>query len=193
VDTVRKIVTQLPGAVEKYGVFVDQGFDEVASTVEECGLTGVQLHSATEMALRLRDRFGASSAHRRLGIVRVLHYGAQLEAQLDELRQDHATDAVLVDSRTAAAVGGTGLSYDWKDARGSFFRSAPHLRLIAAGGLRPENVEEAVYTLQPWGVDVASGVEDSPGRKDAAKVKDFIARAQTAFAELKKTRQPAEA
>jgi phosphoribosylanthranilate isomerase len=193
VDAVRKITAQLPGTVEKYGVFVDEGFDEVVSTIEECGLTGVQLHSATDMGLRLREHFAARSTHGRLGIVPVLHYGAQLDAQLDALRQDHATDAVLVDSRTATMVGGTGLSYDWHGARSSFLRSAQHLRLIAAGGLRPENVAEAVYTLQPWGVDVASGVEGSPGHKDAAKVKEFIARAQAALAELKKTRQPAEA
>lgn len=192
-QTAKKIIARLSGTVEKYGVFVDEGFDEVVSTIERCGLTGVQLHSATDLAPLLRSHFAASPVSERLGIVRVLHYSAQLEEQLDALRHDHATDAVLVDSRTATMVGGTGLSYDWQGARSSFFRSAPHLRMIAAGGLRPENVAEAVSTLRPWGVDVASGVEQSAGRKDARKVKEFIARAQAASSELKKTRQPAEA
>ncbi len=70
---------------------------------------------------------------------------------------------------------------------------APHLRMIAAGGLKPENVAEAIYAMQPWGVDVASGVEREPGRKDPARIKNFILQARLAAAELKKIKQPAEA
>jgi phosphoribosylanthranilate isomerase len=192
-EVVSRITAQLPATIEKYGVFVDAGFDEIVASVEQCGLTGVQLHSESDLALRLRQHFGERPGGGRLGILRVLHYGQQIETQLETLRQDHAIDAVLVDSKTANAVGGTGVSYDWQGARSSFFRVAPHLRLIAAGGLRPENVAEAIYTLQPWGVDVASGVEASPGRKDAARVKRFIEQARTAATELKKTQQPAQA
>ena len=85
------------------------------------------------------------------------------------------------------------MAFDWRAAQTSFLRTAPHLRLIVAGGLRPENVADAIYTLQPWGVDVASGVEAAPGRKDPAKVKAFVNAARHAAAEIEKAKQPAEA
>jgi phosphoribosylanthranilate isomerase len=192
---VRAIAPLLPKTVEKYGVFVDPTFEEVVETVIECGLTGVQLHTTSDpgLALRLREHFAAMPARGRLGILRVMHYAADFDAQLSELRQDHAVDAVLIDSRTAKAVGGTGVAFDWRAAQTSFLRSAPHLRLIVAGGLRPENVADALYTLQPWGVDVASGVEAAPGRKDPAKVKAFVDAVRKAAIEIEKAKQPAEA
>ncbi len=185
-----RIIAHLPPTIEKIGVFVDAGFDEVVAAVNECGLTGVQLHSDSDLAAQLRDYFSERAGVAQLKILRVVHYTPQMAAKLDALRHDRVIDAVLVDTKTANAVGGTGVSFDWQDARRSFFSVAPHLRLIAAGGLRPENVAEAIATLQPWGVDVASGVEASPGRKDAARLKQFIAQARTAAAELLK---PAEA
>ena len=153
----------------------------------------MQLHSDMDVAVRLRERFDREADGARLQILRVLHYTDRLEDQLEAMRQDRGIDAVLVDSKTARAVGGTGVQYDWQRAGTSFIAVAPHLRLIAAGGLRPENVAEAIYTMQPWGVDVASGVEREPGRKDPARVKDFILQARLAAAELKKMKQPAEA
>ena len=164
---VRTITPRLPSNLEKYGVFVDADFDEISATVSECGLTGVQLHAANDAGLpaRLRDRFGE-----KLSILRVLHYSESLESQLATIRDDNA---VLIDSRTAEAVGGTGVRFDWRAARSSFSAS-PHLRLIAAGGLNPENVAQAISTLQPWGVDVASGVESAPGKKDPERVRAFV-------------------
>ena len=175
-EQVRAITPALPKTVEKYGVFVDPSFEEVVATVTECGLTGVQVHSTADsgLALRLREHFSPIPARGRLGILRVLHYSSDFDAQVEDLRQDHAVDAVLIDSRTARAIGGTGIAFDWRAAQTSFLRSAPHVRLIVAGGLRPENVAEAIYTLQPWGVDVASGVEAAPGLKDPARVKAFV-------------------
>lgn len=178
-EQVRAITPLLPPDIEKYGVFVDADFDEITATVRECGLTGVQLHATSDAALpmRLREHLGD-----KLRILRVLHYSEQLEPQLAAMREDSAVDAVLIDSRTAHAVGGTGLRFDWKAASGSFFSAAPHLRLIAAGGLDPENVAEAMATLGPWGVDVASGVESAPGKKDPARVRAFVRAAKTARA-----------
>jgi phosphoribosylanthranilate isomerase len=192
---VREIAPLLPKTIQKYGVFVDASFDEVTATVIECGLTGVQLHTTSDpgLALRLREHFAEIPARGRLNILRVLHYASDFDAQLEELRQDHAVDAVLIDSRTAKAVGGTGVAFDWRAAESSFLRTAPHLRLIVAGGLRPENVADAIYTLQPWGVDVASGVEAAPGQKDSAKLKAFVSAARRAAAEIEKAKQPAEA
>ena len=177
----RAITTRLPRSVEKYGVFVDPTFDEVLATVADAALTGVQLHSTPDpgLALRLREYFSRNS-RTRVGILRVLHYEIDLSAQLEGLRHDHAVDAVLIDTRSATAVGGTGLRYDWAAASTSFLAAAPHLRLIAAGGLSPDNVTQAIHTLEPWGVDVATGVEQSPGIKDPEKVRGFILAARAA-------------
>jgi phosphoribosylanthranilate isomerase len=89
---------------------------------------------------------------------------------------------VLVDSRTAAAVGGTGVAFDWKAAGNTLFQNAKarERRLIAAGGLNPANVAKAIATLRPWGVDVVSGVEAAPGKKDPEKVRQFIFKARAA-------------
>jgi phosphoribosylanthranilate isomerase len=181
---VAAITRELPrSGVEKYGVFVDADFEEIAATVRTAGLTGVQLQrssSPSDLAQRLRARFGAG-----LGILRVLHYDSSLEAagfaaQLDGLRRDAAVDAVLVDSRSAQALGGTGTRFDWQAAGASLRAARKQLRIIVAGGLSPENVGEAIATLQPWGVDVVSGVEAAPGRKDSARVKQFITTARAA-------------
>lgn len=176
---VSAITPHLPDATEKYGVFVDASFEEIVRTVQESGLTGLQLHVSRDpkLALSLREHFGPS-----LRILQVVHYARDFESQLHTLRNENAIDAVLIDSRTATAVGGTGIRFDWQAASDSFLHS--RLRLIAAGGLKPENVAEAIHTLQPWGVDVSSGVESAPGRKDPARVKAFVAAAKAAAEEI---------
>ncbi len=183
---VARIAAKLPEHIERYGVFVQPSFADVVETVEEAGLTGVQIHATDDWALaaRLRAHYSAQAGRKRFGLLQVLHFGSGFNAQLEALQQDHSVDAVLVDSHSASAEGGTGLRFDWAAASGSFLRAAPHLRLIAAGGLAPENVAEAIATLRPWGVDVVTGVEATPGCKDAAKVRSFIERAQKAASAL---------
>ena len=180
VTQVCAITSHLPASLEKIGVFVDAGVDELAATIEECRLSGVQLHSGceTSTAARLRERF----SQQRLRILKVIHFQQGLEAELRTAQADHAIDAVLIDSRTATLLGGTGLRFDWQAARGSF--AGTQLRMVAAGGLNPENVSEAIATLQPWGVDVASGVEAAPAKKDAAKVRAFVENARIAARKL---------
>ncbi len=92
--------------------------------------------------------------------------------------------AVLVDTRVGEKVGGTGIPFDWGAARAAFRQHAANLRLITAGGLHPENVRQAIHTMQPWGVDVSSGVESVPGRKDHQRVKQFIRAARAAAVEF---------
>src|SRR5208337_1437401 len=169
------IVHHLPVTVEKIGVFVDAALDEIYSTVRECGLTGVQLHfeAGPELPAKLRQLLGP-----KLRIVRVVHFDAGaaklLKKQLAEHARNPHIDAVMVDSRTATAIGGTGATFDWKIARKTLFQSTKAQKhLIAAGGLNPENVAEAIATLRPWGVDAVSGVESAPGKKDPEKVKKF--------------------
>lgn len=177
---VRAITPHLPAKLEKIGVFVDASFDELTAAIEECGLSGVQLHSGCEAGVpaRLRERF-----FEQLRILKVIHFKQGLEAELQAAKAEDAIDAVLIDSRTSTLVGGTGHRFDWQAARGSFAGSG--LRMIAAGGLNPENVGEAIAILQPWGVDVASGVEAMPGKKDAAKVRTFVENARIAARKLK--------
>jgi phosphoribosylanthranilate isomerase len=168
-DLVRQITAKLPPQLETYGVFVDAGFDEIVATVSACNLTGVQLHRSADerVPFRLRQQFP------RLSVLHVLHYQApDFEHRLAHLA--HPDDAVLVDSSTPRAVGGTGTSFNWHEARSSFLRAAPQRRLIAAGGLSPGNVQQAIQILRPWGVDVVSGVESAHGKKDPAKVQAFI-------------------
>lgn len=172
------IVPHLPAALEKIGVFVDASFDEIAATVETAGLTGVQLHfiAPAELPAQLRERFGPE-----LRILRVVHFDAAKAATAaEELNYDDNVDAILVDSRTATAVGGTGKVFDWVLADKTFFQDAKARKLVAAGGLTPENVAEAIAILRPWGVDVVSGVETAPGSKDPAKVRAFVANARAA-------------
>jgi phosphoribosylanthranilate isomerase len=179
VPQVAAITPKLPATIEKIGVFVDAAFDEIESAVRACGLTGVQFHcdADTDTLQRLRDSFGTS-----LRIVRVVHFGTDAAARAAAIDRDANVDAILVDSRTPTARGGTGVSFDWAAARSTLFESpnGQKIRRIAAGGLSPANVAQAIAALRPWGVDVASGVESSPGRKDSKKVREFIANARAA-------------
>jgi len=186
IEQVRAITPHLPRNVDRYGVFVNGTFDEIVATVEAAGLTGVQLHVNTDSDLpsRLRTRFTIQNHATPLGIIAVLPFSANLQQHLADTATDTAIDALLIDSRTALAYGGTGTRYDWQAAQPPFRAIAPQRRLVAAGGLAPENIAEAIQILQPWGVDVVSGVEAAPGRKDPARVAAFIRNARQAFAEL---------
>jgi len=173
---VAAINPHLPPEIEKIGVFVDASLDEIAATINRCGLTGVQLHSAAGSGLpgKLHERFGPQ-----LRVLRVVHFtaeaGEQLTGEIAQIDRDPHVHAILVDSRTPTAVGGTGIRFDWHAARAAVFSGDPARKpRIAAGGLAPANVAEAIAMLRPWGVDVASGVEAAPGKKDAAKVREFI-------------------
>ncbi len=179
-EQVAAIVPHLPAHTEKIGVFVDAPFEEIASVIDPAGLTGVQLHfnAAPDLPERLCERFGPG-----LRIFRVVHFDAADTNAAATLTGDPYVDGVLVDSRTATAVGGTGVSFDWIAASKTLFSQEKlrQVRLIAAGGLTPENVAEAIRTMRPWGVDVVSGVEAAPCRKDPAKVRAFVANARAAF------------
>ncbi len=175
-----KIVPLLPPAIEKIGVFVDATFEEIDAIVRACYLTGVQLQFSADSAIRLqlREKFGSN-----LRILQTLHFNSAVAAQAAALASDRNIDALLVDSRTATAVGGTGIAFDWKIAAATIFGnpSSPH-KLVAAGGLTPGNVSEAIATLHPWGVDVVTGVESAVGHKDPTKVLAFVANARSASA-----------
>ena len=176
-EQVASIMPHLPRVIEKIGVFVDASSEEILRTVELCSLTGVQLHGTTNSALasQLRTHFGSS-----LRILQVIHFNASAADEIHRISQDPSIDAILIDSRTATAVGGTGTTFDWKAAKENLFTSDRPLKLIAAGGLTSLNVTDAIRLLTPWGIDVASGVELSPGKKDPAKIHAFVLNARAA-------------
>lgn len=175
-EDVRKITATLPKSVEKIGVFVDASLEEMTTVCRLAGLNGVQLHGSRCLNLQSLCVGDLSGPMRVLQVVRYHVDRDRFAMELQRLHEwvDGQQDAVLVDTWSASKQGGTGVAFDWGAARDSFRREAPHLRLVAAGGLNPENVQEAIRILRPWGIDVSSGVESSPGRKDSRLVTAFI-------------------
>jgi phosphoribosylanthranilate isomerase len=169
---VAAITPKLPDSLEKVGVFAD-------TTVRVCRLSGVQLHSqfAHDLPETLRASFGPA-----LRILQVEHYGFNDPVHAVNLLPNRHIDAVLLDSRTSTAIGGTGVVFDWAEAARTLFQTpnGRNVRLVVAGGLTPDNVTEAIEMLHPWGVDVVSGVEAAPGRKDPDKVRRFVENARAA-------------
>ena len=154
-------VRDLPAGLLKVGVFVDAAPDEVRRAVEVAGLDVAQLHGR----VRAED-FRAWPG--RLWRALAPRPGDALDGS------GWSVDAFLVDTYSAQSPGGTGRVGDWEQARAFVQRSGT--RVLLAGGLTPQNVRAAVRVVQPWGVDVSSGVEADVGRKDLAKVREFIER-----------------
>jgi phosphoribosylanthranilate isomerase len=184
---VARITPHLPAHVERVGVFPALAAEDIAQQAQQAGLTAVQLHGGVNLALllRLQELFQGQ-----IKIIQTVHWqidadGASAIAfatvgqQLREIAKHGIVHRVLIDSKIGNATGGTGLSFNWSAARAVFADASEGLHLIVAGGLRPDNVAEALHGLAPWGVDVASGVEATPGRKSPEKLAAFI----------KKTRQ----
>ena len=171
-EAVGRISARLPAGVERVGVFGARPAEEIAAAAKVAGLDAVQLHGGYDRAVseRLRELLGD-----RVALIQTVHWTIGEDAASEERVRGELVglggERVLVDAKVGAASGGTGVSFDWERARGVL---GGHPRLIVAGGLRPENVAEAVRVLRPWGVDVASGVESTPGRKDVEKVRKFI-------------------
>ncbi|MBN2621724.1 MAG: phosphoribosylanthranilate isomerase [Acidimicrobiales bacterium] len=159
---VADIVKRLPAEIVTVGVFRDESRERVVDIAHTARLRAVQLHghetSADSHWIRQRVRL----------IIKAFAAG---DPQLDEA-DEYAADAFLVDSATP----GSGEVFDWSLAEGA----PSNRRIILAGGLTPENVADAIRVVRPWGVDVSTGVEVSPGRKDARKIRAFVEAARAA-------------
>jgi phosphoribosylanthranilate isomerase len=192
-EQVSEITPLLPKDIEKVGVFATDDPYEVEHYVACSGLTAVQLHGTfdPEMVRLLSAEFGGE-----LKIIQTVAYSEDatdrvaadklFEAQLREAMAEPAVWAVLLDAAKSGASGGLGVTFDWAHANKILQRILGGIdgekpRVIVAGGLRAENVGEAINTFQPWGVDVASGVEATAGKKDAAKLKEFLAASRKAM------------
>lgn len=156
------ITRRLPPEILTVGVFRDEHPDRVIDTVHRAGLKAAQLHG--HESPEVVQQVAASVRW----VIKAVTAGTRDAARADQF----GTDLILVD----AASPGSGQVFDW----GLFAELPEGPRYILAGGLDPENVALAVQRVEPWGVDVASGVERAPGKKDALKVKAFIERARAA-------------
>lgn len=150
------ITRELPPLVSAVGVFVDETPDRVRTVADAVGLSAVQLH-------------GQERAQDWATFPRPVLKALTLEAYGDSPWRS-ARAAVLLDAHDPVSHGGTGRTIDWA-AAGAI---AAARRIVLAGGLTPANVGDAVATVAPWGVDVASGVEQAPGIKDPARVRAFV-------------------
>jgi phosphoribosylanthranilate isomerase len=168
------------------GVFVNHPIQEIQRLQAKASLTGVQLHGdeTPEFAATVME---SCTPHPK-GIWTFIRARRWDERGLGGIAADmHACereggrlDGVLLDAPASGAYGGTGRKADWS-AIVDFRRWLGDTPLILAGGLTPDNVAEAIRIVRPAAVDVASGVESAPGKKDPAKVRDFVANALGAF------------
>ena len=159
----RRILDQVAG-VRAVGVFVNTPADEVAQVADDCGLHAVQLHG-DELPSAAR-----SGARRVWRAVRFSNGAWQPDPAA------WAVERFVVDAAVSGQYGGTGVRADWAAAAAL----ASRVPVMLSGGLRPDNVAEAIARVRPLGVDVASGVEREPGRKDPAAVAAFIRAARAA-------------
>jgi phosphoribosylanthranilate isomerase len=162
-ELAREICSHVPEAVCRVGIFVNAGREDVASVVRRVGLTAVQFHGdetpddcrgwscKVVKALRVSDKTAVTAA------------------------RAYDVDYILADAHVEGAFGGSGKRVDL-----ALLEELDPERLIVAGGLTPDNVAEVVRRLRPFGVDVASGIERSPGKKDWERMRRFIANANAA-------------
>lgn len=163
-------IAALPGNIEKLAIVVNPSWEQAKAIVGAAGITALQLHG-TESPEFCR---------------RLMEEGIRFEKALpvsgpDSLLNvpDFSTRTVLLDSSGAGVFGGSGRTFPWEIAR-IFIEVNPQLRVILAGGLNPENVADAVAAARPFGVDVTTGVEASPGCKDYTRLRAFISAARAA-------------
>lgn len=167
-----QITRSLPEGIERIGVFVGETAERIGEIVKEVGLTGVQLHGykTLDVPSRLKAEPGSS------GELQVtLAFPMRRSGEIGEgLSQFGNPDRVLFDTAVDGKVGGSGQTWNWEMGRALLATVSAHIKVVIAGGLVPSNVVDAIRTLHPWGVDVASGVEREPGKKDLEKVRAFV-------------------
>lgn len=150
------------GHIQYVGVFVNATLGEICATMDTCGLSLAQLHGdETPAMLQELDGRGFKAFR---GVPENVHGFARQKAP-----------AFLLDASVIGVYGGSGVTANWSTAK----ELAKTYPLLLAGGLTPENVAEAIRQVKPWGVDVASGVEMEPGKKDVDKMAAFVRAVRT--------------
>jgi phosphoribosylanthranilate isomerase len=165
IETAREIARRLPPATQRVGVFVDATVEQVMFSLRICDFSGLQFHGRE-----------SPSFCQQFGVMTIKAFRVRDAASLQAM-SGYDTDAFLLDSQVEGQPGGTGESFDWSLAAAAKKFDKP---IFLAGGLTPQNVAAAVRAAQPFGVDVSSGVEAAPGKKDVQKMRDFVAAARAA-------------
>jgi len=161
------IIRRLPPFVEAVGVFVNWRPDAVSSLARALHLHGVQLHGDESAG-------DVETLAAQITVIKAVQVKSGFRPE--SLKKFSAASAILLDGFREGLHGGTGATVDWKLAA----RCASHANIILAGGLTPENVAEAITVAHPYAVDVASGVETKPGKKDAQRVRAFMSAVMSA-------------
>jgi phosphoribosylanthranilate isomerase len=166
-EAARRIARELPPFAARVGVFVNAPISEIRRMASFCTLTAIQLHG---------DEHDAMIEALALPVIKAL----RAAPGAPDPTTAYPNAALLLDTYAAGKMGGTGKTFDWRLA----VDVAKIRPIILAGGLNPENVADAVRMVRPFAVDVSSGVEIEPGRKDHAKVQRFIREAKAAAWDL---------
>ncbi len=168
-DDAAQMIREIPESVLTVGVFVDEEPQRVLEIAAGTGLRAIQLHGS-EMPEYMEKLIGPCR------LIKAIKVKPGFDPR--ELTRYPAADIFLLDGFERGMVGGTGKTFGWSLA----VQAKAFGKVLLAGGLNPENVGEAIRTVAPWGVDVASGVESEPGVKDARLVREFIRAAREAAA-----------
>ncbi|MBI1820732.1 MAG: phosphoribosylanthranilate isomerase [Nitrospirae bacterium] len=162
VQKVKEIIQALPPFVLTVGVFVNETAETIRETVRQCGLSLVQLHG---------DESPEFCGKLDLRIIKAIRV-----SRLEDLKriEEYDVQGILLDAYHPDFYGGTGRTMDWKVLQG-IGKEKP---IILSGGLTPENVRQAIQTVSPYGLDVCTGVEEKPGKKDPEKIRLFIKKAK---------------
>jgi phosphoribosylanthranilate isomerase len=160
-DEAMAIAEQLPPYVARVGVFVDTPRDDIVTYREQIKLTAIQFHGM--YSLSELEQFDREHV---IAVVRVAE-----SFQVSQLAQfRNCATAILLDTHRKGLYGGTGETFDWQAA----IDAKAYGRIILAGGLTPDNVQQAAETVAPYALDVSSGVEAHPGKKDPAKLRQLF-------------------
>jgi phosphoribosylanthranilate isomerase len=173
VEAAREIVEKLPESVEKVGVFVNESPERVSAIANEVGLSAVQFHGDeyrnSKMYATDRKAFLCIPAE-----WIAMTWKERGKALGSFMALPGNLGGIMLDSGTASQRGGTGKPFDWREAKTWVSLMTQLYPVVLAGGLNPDNVSKAIGILKPWGVDVVSGVEARPGKKDPEKVREFV-------------------
>ena len=160
-ETAHAIITELPQSVLTVGVFVNEATPQsVENLARDAGVTAIQLHGdeSPDYCQSLKPRY----------VIKALAAGADFDTQR---AQNYDVDAILLDTKDDALRGGTGRVFDWSITQ-RLGHTAP--KLFLAGGLSLQNIEEAIVSVDPYGVDACSALEETPGKKNHERMRAFV-------------------
>ncbi len=167
-EEARCIISRMPPFVSTVGVFVDEEMEKISNIIDYCGIDFVQLHGSEP------PDFCRAFAPRVIKAFRIRD-----EKELLKLpAYEPWVRGFLLDAWTSKAMGGTGTTFDWSIANRA--RTMVKKPIILAGGLNPDNVQDALTQAAPWGVDASSSLEEVPGLKDMEKVTEFVRKVKEA-------------